>query len=52
MSDPVYSRTCAMCGHKINHHDANECWMTVNRRQCECGWMGVPDGDELRDTRK
>lgn len=43
MSD-VYDRTCTTCGHKINDHDANECWnYEAHGEQCECGWMGVPD---------
>ena len=40
----TYDRACCTtCGHKINDHDANECWKTVDGEQCDCGWMGVPD---------
>lgn len=42
MSD-VYDRTCTTCGHKINDHDANECWTRKGGEQCHCPWMGVPD---------
>ena len=37
----IYDRACTTCGHKINDHDANECWKTVDGKQCECGWMGT-----------
>lgn len=40
MSD-VYDRTCTTCGHKINDHDANECWKQVAGEQCNCGWMVI-----------
>lgn len=43
MSD-VYDRTCRTCGHKINDHDANECWnYEVRGEQCQCPWMEIPD---------
>ena len=39
----IYDRACTTCGHKINDHDVNECWKTMDGKQCDCGWMGVPD---------
>ena len=38
----IYDRACTTCGHKINDHDVNECWKTMDGKQCDCGWMGVP----------
>lgn len=40
----TYDGTCTTCGHKINDHDANECWnYEAHGEQCHCPWMGVPD---------
>ena len=39
----IYDRDCTACGHKINDHDANECWARIGGEQCDCGWMGVPN---------
>ncbi|WCE39140.1 hypothetical protein PGC08_14190 [Brevibacterium sp. BDJS002] len=45
MSD-VYDRTCTTCGHKINDHDANECWnYEAHGEQCCCPWMEINDDE-------
>lgn len=48
-------QTCRTCGHTGKDHEANECWVKVDGKQCGCTWLeltaipAVPSEPPLTD---